>query len=179
VPSFSLTTEASLLASPDVVWGQLVDRDSVADWFEGLESLSGSTESFSTRRATEGPCSCPLEGSVDALEPERHLAVTFRAPWRLLRSIALDVTLHPEDAGTRVQILAAYELRGVGLLLRPLVRLRAEVALYRAVRAFRAAAEDETARRRRAPRAGQQGFAPSRAAAPAPSHDALLLRTAS
>lgn len=179
MPSFSLTTEASLLASPDVVWGQLVDRDSVADWFEGLESLSGSNESFSTRRATEGPCSCPLEGSVDAFEPERHLAVTFRAPWRLLRSIALDVTLRPEDAGTRVELGARYELRGIGALLRPLVRLRAEVALYRAVRAFRAAAEDESARRRRAPRAGQQGFAPSRAASLAPSHDALLLRTAS
>ncbi len=178
MPSFSLTTEASLLASPDVVWGQLVDRDSVAGWFEGLESLSGSNESFSTHRATDGPCSCPLEGSVDAFEPQRHLAVTFRAPWRLLRSIALDVTLEPEDGGTHVRIRASYELRGVGALLRPLVRLRAEVALYRAVRAFRAAAEDESAaRRRRVPRAAQPGFAPSRALAP--SQDALLLRTAS
>lgn len=173
---FSLTSQAVLVASPDVVWGQLVDCDSVSAWFEGIESLSGSAESFSTRRGTE-PCACPVEGCVGDFDPERRLRVTFRAPWRLLRSIELEVTLRPEDGGTRVDALATYELRGLGVLLRPLVRLRAEIALHRAARALRAATEDESARRRklRGPRAAATGAATR----PAPSHDALLLRTAS
>jgi hypothetical protein len=114
---------------------------------------------------------------VADFDPERRLRVTFRAPWRLLRSIELDVTLHPEDVGTRVDVLATYELRGLAVLLRPLVRLRAEIALHRAARALRAATEDESARRRklRATRPASAG-ASTRAT---PSRDALLLRTAS
>lgn len=175
MPSFTLTNRAVLAAHPEVVWGRIVDRESQAAWCEGLVSLSGGKE-LVTRRA-EDPCGCPIEGTVEAMEPGRRLAVTFRAPWRLLRSIGLDVTLEPADDGTRLAAVAIYTLRPLGAVLRPLVRLRAEIAMHRVLRGLREATETETARLRKTagPRAGGDLALARRRSA---SQDALLLRTA-
>lgn len=175
MPSFSLQASAVLAAPRDLVWTRLVDRDAVAGWLDDVDHLTGSPERFATRRATE-PCSVPIEGRVLTIERERRLRVLLSAPWHLLREIELDLRLHPEDVGTRLSLDATYRLSWLGWLVRPLVRLRADIALRRAARGFRAAVEDAAAhRRRRAVRGTPADVAPGRL----PSHDALLLRTAS
>lgn len=156
------------------MWSRLVDRDAVSGWLDDVDHLTGSPERFATQCAAE-PCVGPIEGRVLAIERERRLRVVLRAPWRLLREIELDLRLEPAEVGTILSVDATWHLSWLGWLVRPLVRLRADIALRRAARGFRAAVEDEAARRRR--RA-------SRAASPdahlaSPSQDALLLRTAS
>jgi uncharacterized protein YndB with AHSA1/START domain len=170
VPSFRLQASAVLAAPRDLVWRRLVDRDAVAGWLDVVD-IPGSPKGFATRRATE-PCCSPVEGRVLEIDRERRLRVVLSAPWRMLREIELDLRLDPEDVGTRLSVDATYELRWLGWLARPLVRLRADVALRRAARSFRAAVEDEAARRRR--RAARQTPGPGPSVA-----DALLLRTAS
>jgi uncharacterized protein YndB with AHSA1/START domain len=175
VPRFSLEANGFLAAPLDVVWNQLVDRESVSDWLDGIEQLSGSGARFATRRAAQ-PCSAPIEGKVLRLERERRLVLLLRAPWHLLREIELDIELAPEDRGTRVALCATHRLRPLGWLVRPLLRLRAQIALHRASRGFRAAIDDEMARRRRVlgqSPAGPRSGAPSRD----PLGDPLLLGT--
>ena len=170
MPSFRLQASAVLAAPRDLVWSRLVDRDAVAGWLDDVD-LSGSPERFATRRATE-PCASPVEGRVLAIDRERRRRVVLRAPWRLMRRIEIDLQLHPEEVGTRLSVDATYGLSWLGWVLRPLVRLRADIALRRAARSFRAAVEDEAARRRRHATRATPGSGPSPA-------DALLLRTAS
>lgn len=117
----------------------------------------------------------PIEGRVLTIERERRLRVVLGAPWHLLRRIDLDLRLEPAEVGTILAVDATWHLSWLGWLVRPLVRLRADIALRRAARGFRAAVEDEAARRRRATaRPAVAGSDLHR-----PSHDALLLRTAS
>jgi hypothetical protein len=175
VPHFSLATGGFLAAPSDIIWDQLVDRESVSAWLEGIERLSGVGERFATRRAT-APCSKPVEGRVLRMERPRRIGVVLRAPWRLLHEIELDIVLEPEDGGTRVDLHATYRLRWLGGLVRPWLRLRAQIALHRASRGLRAAIDDEMARRRRF-RGGRSGAARPDAAQRAPHADQLLLRT--
>jgi hypothetical protein len=173
VIGFSLQARGFLAAPPDVVWRHLVDRDSVSSWLDGIETLTGRGDRFSTRRASE-PCSAPIEGRVLQLVAAQRLRVVLRGPWRLLREIELVVELAAADGGTRIDTEATYRLTPLGRLLRPFVRLRAEIALRRASRGFRAALEDELARRRRTtarPAAGP------RLPAAAVLRDQLLLQT--
>jgi len=142
VPQFSLEAGGFIAAPPDVVWSQLIDRESVSAWLDGIEHLSGVGERFATRRATQ-PCSQAIEGRVVRMERQRHLGLLLRAPWRLLREIELDIQLASEDRGTRVELRASYRLRWPGWLLQPWLRLRARIALHRASRGFRAAIDDE------------------------------------
>ena len=174
VPSFDLQASAVLAAPRDLVWSRLVDRDAVSGWLDDVDHLTGSPERFATQCAAE-PCVGPIEGRVLAIERERRLRVVLRAPWRLLREIELDLRLEPAEVGTILSVNATWHLSWLGWLVRPLVRLRADIALRRAARGFRAAVEDEAARRRR--RAA--GAASPGAHLAAPSQDALLLRTAS
>ncbi|MBM4242896.1 MAG: hypothetical protein FJ148_03660 [Deltaproteobacteria bacterium] len=170
--SFRLQASAVLASPRDLVWSRLVDREAVAGWLDDVD-ISGSPARLSTQRASRACCGA-VEGLVLEIERERRLRVLLRAPWRLLREIELDLTVRPEDVGTRLSVHATYHLSWRGWLVRPLVRLRADVALRRAARAFRAAVDAEaTRRRRRAARA----TAPGAVLRPA-SPDALLLRTA-
>jgi uncharacterized protein YndB with AHSA1/START domain len=174
VLSFRLQASAVLAAPRDLVWSRLVDRDAVSGWLDDVDHLTGSLDRFATRRATE-PCSAAVEGRVLAIERERRLRVVLRAPWHLLREIELDLALVPEEVGTRLCLDATYHLSWLGWVVRPLVRLRADIALRRAARGFRAAVEDEAAaRRRHATRSvgTEAGIQPA-------SPNALLLRTAS
>lgn len=140
---------AGLVSAPaDVVWHQLVDRDSVSGWLEGIDRLTGSGRRFATRRANS-PGSAPIEGRVLELEPGARVRLVLSAPWRLLREIELEIRLAPEGPATRVDVHAVHRLRRGAWLLLPFLRLRAEVALLRAIRGFRAAVEDEVARLRR------------------------------
>ena len=174
VPSFDLQASAVLAAPRDLVWSRLVDRDAVSGWLDDVDHLTGSPGRFATQCAAE-PCVGPIEGRVLAIERERRLRVVLRAPWRLLREIELDLRLEPAEVGTILSVDATWHLSWLGWLVRPLVRLRADIALRRAARGFRAAVEDEAAsRRRRAAGAASPG-----AHLAAPSQDALLLRTAS
>lgn len=174
MPSFDVQASAVLAAPRDLVWSRLVDRDAVAGWLDDVDRLTGSPEHFATQCASER-CSGPIEGRVLAIERERRLRVVLRAPWRLLREIELDLRLQPAEVGTILSVEATWHLSWLGWLVRPLVRLRADIALRRAARAFRAAVEDEAARRRRR---NARAASPEAPLAP-PSHDALLLRTAS
>jgi len=169
---FSLQAHSFLAAPPEVVWRHLVDRDSVASWLEGIEALTGGGDRFATRRTSE-PCSVPIEGRVLQLVPAQRLRVVLRAPWRLLREIELAVELTAAERGTRIDAEVTYRLTLLGRLLRPLVRLRAEIALHRASRGFRAALEDELARSRHRARPSPGARVPAAARLP----DPLLLRT--
>lgn len=172
--AFALQVRGFLAAPPDVVWRHLVDRDSVASWLDGIDALTGGGDRFTTRRADE-PSSAPVEGRVLQLVPGERLRIELRAPWRLLRGIELTIELTPVDGGTRIGVEATYRLTLLGRLLRPLVRLRAEVALHRASRGFRSSLEDELARSRRsAARSGGDTRRPSHRGS---LSDPLLLRT--
>lgn len=146
----------------------------MSGWLDDVDQVTGSAERFATRRATQ-PCSVPIEGRVLIIERERRLRVVLTASWHLLREIELDLQLDADEVGTRLSLQATYRLRWLGWLARPLVRLRADIALRRAARGFRAAVEDEAAQRRRRAARGNAPEAPGRV----PSQDALLLRTAS
>ena len=155
------------------MWSRLVDRDAVSGWLDDVDHLTGSPGRFATQCAAE-PCVGPIEGRVLAIERERRLRVVLRAPWRLLREIELDLRLEPAEVGTILSVDATWHLSWLGWLVRPLVRLRADISLRRAARGFRAAVEDEAARRlRRASGAASAGMH-----LVAVSHDSLLLRTA-
>lgn len=174
MPSFRVQASAVLAAPRDLVWSRLVDRDAVSGWLDDIDHLTGSSERFATRRAKE-PCSVPIEGRVLEIERERRLRVVLRAPWHLLREIELDLRLAPAEVGTILSVEATWHLSWLGWLVRPLVRLRADIALRRAARGFRAAVEDEAARRRRT--TARPGVAES--GLHRVSQEALLLRTAS
>lgn len=173
VTGFSLQARGFLAAPPDVVWRHLVDRESVSSWLDGIERLTGGGDRFATRRASE-PCSAAVEGRVLQLVAPERLRLVLRAPWRLLREIEISVELSAQDGGTRLDAETTYRLTWLGRLLRPWVRLRAEIALHRASRGFRASVEDEIARRRRA---AVRSGAPSRMPSTLAPRDALLLRT--
>ena len=175
MPHFSLEADGFVAAPPDVVWNQLVDRESVSAWLDGIERLSGVGERFATRRA-EQPCSQAIEGHVLRMERQRRLGLVLRAPWRLLREIELDIQLASEDRGTRVELRAIYRLRWPGWLLQPWLRLRARIALHRASRGFRAAIDDEMTRHRRM-RTDRPGHSRPDATRRASRADQLLLRT--
>lgn len=172
--SFRLQASAVLAAPRDLVWSRLVDRESVTGWLDDVDRITGSPERFATRRAAQ-PCSVPVEGQVLEIDRERRLRVVLRAPWHLLREIELELRLDPEDVGTRLAVDATYRLSWLGWLVRPLVRLRADIAMRRAARGFRAAVEDEAGHRRRRAARGR----PADGGVRQPSQDALLLRTAS
>lgn len=168
---FSLHSAGVLSAPRALVWRHLVDRESVPGWLDGVDAVTGSGERFSTRRSKSG-AGVPIEGTVLEVAPQRRIRLVLRAPWRLLREIELCIDLLPEDRGTRVELRAAYRLRWLGRLLRPLVHLHAEVALHRATRGFRSAVEDDVARERRAAKDERRAAPPF--AYPLTTHEALL-----
>ncbi len=154
--NFELSATGHLSANPAQVWAHLVDQDATPCWLEGVSSvvmdgdqlmvhlggdlgpgwITGEVVSASvTRDALTGEV--VPQPSLRA-EPRERLELRLEAPAANLAEARVEIVLHEDEAGT------IYELNVTGLpslfgsLMTPLLRLRTEVAMARAVRGFRA-----------------------------------------
>jgi len=154
---FELRASGNVPAPPGRVWAQLLDRDRIPGWLEGIATVGGEGERVLVRREQD-PAS--IQGRVSDFDPRRRLALRFAEPTSLLREVRIEIALADADGGTDYDVRVHAEPRGVGSLLSPLLRFRSEVALVRAVGGFRAALDDGRERERRSRSWLQRGAAP-------------------
>jgi uncharacterized protein YndB with AHSA1/START domain len=143
-----------LEAEPARVWSRLIDSESVAEWLDDVTSVAADGESAVARLAGEDGRSW-VDVRVTDVEPRRHLGIHLNRPSSLLREARVNVELSPDASGTAYRLGVVCRPHLLARLLSPLVRLRAEVALQRAVRGFKALVDADTRERRVSAEGGQ------------------------
>ena len=148
VAKFEFHLRGHFQASPGRVWAQLVDQEALATWLAGVGALAADGDRF-LLRLQGGANANWVEGQVLEVEPRRRLVVEVRDPTAQIAELRIGVSLEASEGGTRF----ALDVRGVaslvGLLVWPLVRLRAEVAMAQASRDFRGALDAHRDREKR------------------------------
>lgn len=129
-------------AKPARVWSRLMDREAVAEWMDDVDSLAGDGEDAVARLSGDDSGGW-VDVRVTDLEPRRHLGLRLDRPSSLLKEARVEVELEPDADGTAYRLGVRARPRMLARPLLPLVRLRAEVALHRAVRGFKAAMDAE------------------------------------
>lgn len=138
MPEVAVEVAGRLDAEPARVWSRLIDRDGVAEWMDDVDSLAGDGEDAVARLSGDETGGW-IDVRVTDLEPRRHLRLRLDRPSSLLKEARVEVDLEPDDEGTAYRLGVRARPRMLARPLMPLVRLRAEVALHRAVRGFKAA----------------------------------------
>ncbi|HYC24283.1 MAG TPA: SRPBCC family protein [Candidatus Bathyarchaeia archaeon] len=138
--------EGRLAAPAWVVWSRLSDLEALASWLDEADDIHVTGRGrFAKRRFRLG--GRVVEDEVLELVPGRRLGLALRglSPW--LAGAYLRADLLADDDGTRLvlKLHLAIRPRWLGPIVKPLVRLRAEVALYRVLRAFRSWIEEQRA----------------------------------
>jgi hypothetical protein len=136
-----------LAADPTRVWSRLIDSESVAEWLDDVTSVASDGEGGVARLAGSD-CRSWIDVRVTDLEPRRHLALHLDRPSALLRDARVRVELTPDAAGTAYRLGVVCRPYLLARPFSPLVRLRAEVALQRAVRGFKALVDADAHKRR-------------------------------
>ena len=156
-------------APPEFVWSKLVDPDGSPDWLEDVQEVA--VDGFERRSWRAGERW--VDGQLVELAPQRRLSVRLDAPNALVREARLSVDLRAEERGTGFTLAVDASPSGLGRMLRPWLRLRTEIAMYRAIRSFRSATEEALAicRRRLAARPARRGALEGFAAAEAATHE--------
>jgi len=137
--------EGTLAAAPEVIWSRLVDLEELPIWLEGVEGLTVIAEGPTTRRRFQLR-NRALGDEVLAVPGNRlGFAVTGISRW--IPEAYLQAELYPDRDGTRLVTRLRLSLRPnlIAPLLRPIVRLRAEVWLLRAMRNLRSWIEERPA----------------------------------
>ena len=138
MPEVEVEVAGRLDAEPARVWSRLIDRDGVAEWMDDVHSVAGDGEDAVARLSGDESGGW-IDVRVTDLEPRRHLGLRLDRPSSLLKEARVEVQLEPDEAGTVYRLGVRARPRMLARPLMPLVRLRAEVALHRAVRGFKAA----------------------------------------
>lgn len=135
--NFELSATGHLSANPAQVWAHLVDQDATPCWLEGVTSVVMDGDQLLVHLGGDlGPGW--ITGEVVGAEPRERLELRLETPAANLAEARVEIVLHEDDVGT------IYELNVTGLpsllgsLMTPLLRLRTEVAMARAIRGFRA-----------------------------------------
>jgi uncharacterized protein YndB with AHSA1/START domain len=108
--SSEVTREVDLPASPDDVWEQVTESDSLGEWLEAdveLDPRPGGAGSF---RFADGEVRRAL---VRHVEPGRRLAFTW---WPLTgddvgRATTVTITIEPRDGGSRLRLVESPQAR--------------------------------------------------------------------
>jgi len=144
--NFELCLKGHVSAPPGRVWAQLVDHDAIPCWLDGVSAVVADGDEFLVRA---GEQTAWIVGEVVDADPRRRLAVRLDAPVSHLIEARVEVALAPAEGGTSFEFKVVGVPSLFGSLVLPLLRLRVEVAMARAVRGFRAAVEVRADRRRR------------------------------
>ena len=159
--AFEIELSGCIEASPEATWDILSDRDAVPKWLDDVTAVTGEGSRLLVQRSP-GPAGEWIEGTIRESVPGERLALGLTDPSRLLSQAEVQLLLGPDDGGTAYRLKVACQARAPWSVLSPLLRLRAQVALHRAVRGFRAAVADRIAadrRRQRSSRETQTGGA--------------------
>lgn len=138
--TFELTTTGHIAAAPGRVWAHLLDQEAIRCWLDGVTSVVSDGDEFLVRMGEESGEGW-ISGAVVDMDPRQRLTLRLDAPATNLIEARIEIELHAEEVGT------TYELKVIGVpsvfgsLMLPLLRLRTEVAMARAVRGFRSAVE--------------------------------------
>lgn len=146
--AFEVELSGRIEATPETAWALLSDPHSVHQWLDDVESVEGVGDCLRVRYSP-GSDGEWIEGRIRELVPHERLALALTDPSRLLSRADVDVELGPYDGGTSYRLKVACRARPIWSVLSPLLRLRAQVALHRAVRGFRAGLADRLAAERR------------------------------
>jgi len=137
---FEIVLNGHLPASPGRVWALLVDHAAVPCWLEGVSAVVSGGDEFLVLAGGAADQAWVL-GEVIEVEPRRRLVIRLDDPAANLCEVRVGWSIVPDEAGTRFELRVTGVPGVFGTLLAPLLRLRAEVAMARAVRGFRAALE--------------------------------------
>ncbi len=145
---FEICFEVEIDATPGRVWAQLIDRDALPGWCDGVRGAAVDGERLLVLMAvTDGPER--IEGRLLQVDPRRRLEFVLEDPASNVRRARVAIELEGREERT----LATIRVQGwpglLGGLMQPLLRLRAEVLITRALRGFRARLDRRTGRQNR------------------------------
>jgi uncharacterized protein YndB with AHSA1/START domain len=146
--AFEIELSGCIEAPPETTWALLSDREAVPEWLDDVAAVSGEGDRLLVQRSP-APGGEWIEGTIREAVPRERLALGLTDPSRLLSQAEVQLLLGPDDGGTAYRIKVACQARPLWSVLSPLLRLRAQVALHRAVRGFRAGVADRIAAERR------------------------------
>jgi uncharacterized protein YndB with AHSA1/START domain len=152
--AFEIELSGCIEASPEATWAFLSDRDAVPTWLDDVTAVTAEGSRLLVQRSP-GPDGAWIEGTIRESVPHERLALGLTDPSPLLSQAEVQLLLNPDEAGTAYRLKVACQARPLWSVLSPLLRLRAQVALHRAVRGFRAAVADQMAAERRRKRASR------------------------
>lgn len=152
--TFDLSMTGHIASAPARVWAHLLDQEAIRCWLDGVTSVVSNGDEFLVRMGDDGAFDDDgagdwIRGEVVEMEPRERLVLRLEAPAANLVEARVEVKLSSDEVGT------IYELNVVGVpslfgsLMLPLLRLRTEVAMARAVRGFRSGIESRSARKDR------------------------------
>ena len=145
--SFELRLTGHVSAAPARVWAHLVDQETVPCWLDGVRSVVADGDEFLAHfHADHG--GGWVSGEVVDAAPRERLQLRLESPGANVVEARVAVNLAPDEAGTLLDLRVTGVTSVLGRLVLPLVRFRAEVAMARALRGFRAALEARTRRKR-------------------------------
>lgn len=139
-------TEQSFAGPPEVVFGYLANFTSVAEWDPGVSAATrldeGPLAVGSRFRVVvkTGPRSTPLVYEVRELEPGRRIRLVAESP--MLRSDDVITVTPASDGGATVVYEADLKLRGVAVVVSPLLGLVFDRIGDRAAAGLRRALDD-------------------------------------
>ncbi len=146
--NFELSMNGHITAAPGRVWAHLVDQEAIPCWLDGVSSVVSDGDEFLVHAGEEFGLGW-TSGEVIEADPRHRLQLRLDAPAANLIEARVEVVLTPAEGGTRYQLNVVGVPSLFGSMLLPLLRLRTEVAMARAVRGFRAALEVRGARKQR------------------------------
>lgn len=153
--AFEIELSGCIEASPETTWAFLSDRDAVPRWLDDVAAVTGEGSRLLVQRSP-GPNGEWIEGTIRESVPLERLELGLTDPTRLVSQAEVQLLLGPEDGGTAYRLKVACQARPLWSVLSPLLRLRAQVALHRAVRGFRAGVADRIAAERRRERSARE-----------------------
>lgn len=146
--NFELSLNGHVAAAPGRVWAHLVDQEAIPCWLDGVSAVVMDGDEFLVHSGEESGLGW-ISGEVVEADPRRRLQIRLETPAANLIEARVDLTLTPEDGGTVFEMNVVGVPSFFGALMLPLLRLRTEVAMARAVRGFRAALEVRADRKTR------------------------------
>jgi uncharacterized protein YndB with AHSA1/START domain len=153
--AFEIELSGCIEAPPETTWAFLSDRDAVPKWLDDVTAVTGEGSRLLVQRSP-GPNGEWIEGTIRESIPQERLALGLTDPTRLLSQAEVQLLLGPDDGGTAYRLKVACQARPLWSVLAPLLRLRAQVTLHRAVRGFRAGVADKIAAERRRERSARE-----------------------
>ncbi len=146
--TFELSLNGHVAAAPGRVWAHLVDQEAIPCWLEGVTSVVADGDELLVHAGEDGGGSW-ISGEVVQADPRQRLQFRLDTPAPNLIEARVEVELSQAEGGTRFEMKVVGVPSLLGNLMLPLLRLRTEVSMVRAVRGFRSALEQRADRKSR------------------------------